>query len=364
MQAQPAVSIVMVVRDGEAHLREALESLRAQRLEEIEVLVVDDGSSDATPEILERQRARDPRLRLLPRGCSGPVAGLNEACHAARSEFVARLDADDTCNPARLVDQLQYMRARPQVVLVGGAIEMIDGHGRCLGRFGYPTADDEIRRALRERNCFAHSAAFFRRDAFLRAGGYREGYLPAEDYDLWLRMSELGPLANLNSVVVRYRLHSAQLSLRRIEDQALRSLAARISAQRRRRGETELETGDDAIAGALRATGVPEALLRESVLKHYLTWAETLALAGPERQSEAEELLSRAADVALAPFERRMARARDHWIRAKRAFADRHPAAGLGELTLSLAADPSLAARRLWQRLAERPPGDAAESAT
>jgi GT2 family glycosyltransferase len=358
------VSIVMVVRDGEAHLHEALESLRAQLLDDIEVLVVDDGSRDATPEILERQRARDSRLRLLPRGRSGPVAGLNEACHAARSEYVARLDADDVCSPSRLVDQLQYMASRPQVVLVGGAIEMIDSQGRRLGRFGYPTADDEIRRALRERNSFAHSATFFRREAFLRAGGYREGYSPAEDYDLWLRMSELGALANLNRVVVRYRLHSDQLSLRRLEDQALKSFAARISAQRRGRGEAELETGDVAIASALRATGLPETLLRECVLKHYLTWAETLALAGPERHAETEELLSRATDLALAPFERRMARARDHWIRAKRAFADHRPAAGLGELTLSLAADPRLAAKRLWRRLGIPPSPGAAEAAT
>ena len=132
------------------------------------------------------------------------------------------------------------MAKHPEVGLLGGAVQWIDSHGRFLTTaVDYPTEDHEIRLVLKERNPFWHPTVLIRREAFVGAGGYREPSSPSDDYDLWLRISESYQCANLNQVVLKYRIHPQQLSLRQRKQQILCILAAQASASLRAAGKPD-----------------------------------------------------------------------------------------------------------------------------
>jgi len=225
------------------YLEPALASVLSQTLAELELIVVDDGSSDRTPEILAAAAASDPRIRVLRGERRGVVAALNEGCGAASAPYLARLDADDIALPERLERQVALLDGRPDVGLVGGGYVVIDEAGRRRAQIRLPTTDEALRARLVNFNVFAHPATIFRREAFEQAGGYR--LQEAEDYDLWLRISERWQLASVPGSVLEYRHHPGQVSLLRGREQALATLAARAAAGRRRAGAADPSTVSD-----------------------------------------------------------------------------------------------------------------------
>src|SRR6476661_6105481 len=126
----PPVSVLMPVYNAGRYVAEAVESILGQTYADFEFLIVDDGSTDRSRAILERYAARDPRIRLVSRPNTGYAAALNELLGLARGELVARMDADDVALPERLLRQVNYLRAHPEVVCVGTAVHLIDGGGR------------------------------------------------------------------------------------------------------------------------------------------------------------------------------------------------------------------------------------------
>ncbi|MCW2778783.1 MAG: glycosyl transferase family 2 [Frankiales bacterium] len=264
----PRVSVVMPVRDGGRHLEPAVRSVLDQDLRELELVVVDDGSTDGTPGVLARLSAGDPRLRVLSRPPRGYVDALRDGVDAARADVVARLDADDLALPSRLRRQLEVLDADPGVVLVGAAVQEVDGQDRVLRTPGPgwspPTTDAELRAALRTGNPFTHSTVAFRRAAYVQVGGYRPALRPSEDSDLWLRLSEVGRLAALPEVLVRYRLHAGQVSVRDPHQMAVAAVAAAVAGEHRRDGRPDplADVGrvDD---GLLAALGVPASRVAE-----------------------------------------------------------------------------------------------------
>src|SRR4051794_19711102 len=207
----------MPVRDGQRFLEEALESILSQTLRELELIVVDDGSTDATPHILADIARRDGRVRVFVAEGAGVVAALNQGCALSTAPYVARLDADDIALPERLQQQVGLLDARPDVGLVGGTYFAIDEAGRRHATIEPPTDDATLRARLRRYNVFAHPATTFRRVAFEQAGRYR--LAEAEDYDLWLRISERWQLASVQLPVLQYRHHEEQTSLVRVREQ-------------------------------------------------------------------------------------------------------------------------------------------------
>jgi glycosyltransferase involved in cell wall biosynthesis len=290
---RPAVSVVMPVYNGDPYLRDAVESILAQSLTDLELVVVDDGSTDRTPEILEELAARDSRIALHRQANQGSVAALNAGIAAASGELIARLDADDVALPDRLEHQLGFLREHPEVAMVGGQVRIIDGSGRAVADARYPTGDAEIRGAFERSTPFVHSAVTMRRTALERAGGYRPEFNLAEDLDLWLRIAEVGAVANLDRLVVEYRIHENQVSAQKLEQQAICSLAARDAARRRAAG------GPDPYAAAgnidealLRAQGVTREQI-DGELVAAATWmAKTLDRAG--HRAAARELFATA----------------------------------------------------------------------
>lgn len=243
--AQPPLSVLMPVHNGGAYLEAALKSVLSQDFDDFEFLILDDGSTDAAPAILARAACADSRIRLISRPQRGLVASLNELAGLARGNYLARMDADDIALPGRLSAQFLFLESHPDVVCVGGATTMIDGAGRYLTTLYPPEDDARIQPAiLAGHTAIAHPAAMFRRDALFRVGAYDAAYYPAEDLDLWLRLGEIGRLANLGIPVLKYRLHDDSISARAVERQQEAKRRACEAAWRRRgiRGEFRAHT--------------------------------------------------------------------------------------------------------------------------
>lgn len=228
----------MAVYNAAPYLREAIGSIRAQSLRDWELICVDDGSTDESRRILEEFARGDSRLRVVSRKNTGPAGARNEALALARAPLVAIMDADDISLPGRLAAQAEFLRLRPDVVCVGSRILVIDQDGDPVNLYRLPLTHDEIddrHVKLGLGGGIMHSAAMMRTSTLRLAGGYRAQFEPAEDLDLWLRIAELGRLANLEEVVVQYRLNPNGLSHTRRSLQN-RQVEAAVLAARRRRG--------------------------------------------------------------------------------------------------------------------------------
>ena len=218
----PAVSVLIPVHDGAPWVRDAVASVLAQTEGDLELIVIDDGSTDATPGILER--VSDSRLRVERQERVGLTRSLNRALALARAPLVARLDAYDLALPERLERQRAFLAAHAEVGLLGTGAREVDEAGRTAREVRPPADDRAIRRALIRRNPFVHSSVMMRRSVLERVGGYDEALPVAQDYDLWMRMSRLTRLANLPELLVVRRLLPRRVSAVR-DDERLRTEA-------------------------------------------------------------------------------------------------------------------------------------------
>lgn len=234
----PQVSVILPVRDGERWLREAVVSVLTQTLAELELVVVDDGSGDATPAILAELGASDPRLVVLRQERDGLVAALNRGLAQARAPLIARLDADDIALPERLARQRDYMRDHPDVVLLGGWADIIDESGTPRGRQMRPDPAG-LRQTLTKKSPFIHPTVMFRAEAARRVGGYRAAFEAGEDYDFWLRLADIGEIAILPELLIRYREHGGSVTRTRELRQIYSARLAKLASAERRAGRPD-----------------------------------------------------------------------------------------------------------------------------
>jgi glycosyltransferase involved in cell wall biosynthesis len=236
-RGRPTVSVLMAAYNAEKHIRQAVDSILCQTLTDFEFVIVDDGSTDQTPFILRSYA--DPRIRLFSQPHSGLVASLNRCLSLAAGQYLARMDADDASCPSRLEAQHAFLESHPEIGLLGACCLQMDESGAPVKLYTYPTEDGEIRRTLRSDCPFCHSVVMFRPGCIGRVGGYRSRIGPAEDYDLWLRISEHFALANLPHTLHAYRLNSAGVSLSNRFDQVRATLLARSLAEERQCGSRD-----------------------------------------------------------------------------------------------------------------------------
>ena len=208
---RPRGSVLMMVHNAAPYLRRAIESVLQQDGADFELLIVDDASTDASPTIIDEFRG-DPRLRLIALPTHRGVRHARAmSLGKAEGEFIAVLDADDVALPDRLRAQTAYLDAHPETLAVGGQVQIIDEQGLVQSTVPVPTDPLAIRWGLLFGNCLPHSAAMFRREAALAAGGYDEQVLSGEDFDLWVRLASRGPLAQIPRPLAQWRRHSASL---------------------------------------------------------------------------------------------------------------------------------------------------------
>jgi len=276
------VSVVMAVCDMDRFLAESIESILAQTWRDFEFVIVDFGSNDRSKSIVARYAAKDPRIRLSEIArCNLPQA-RNAACSLAQGKYLAIMDADDVSLPDRLARQLEFMERHPGVGVVGGATAWIDAAGRLLWTDFPPLGDHEIKQELAVAGCpLVHSTALIRKSAFVRTGGYRVAFALAHDFDLWLRLTEHFPCANLEQVVSKYRVHSHQISSLQRKEQTLCKLAAQASAEFRRKGRPDPAEGVKQITSQLLcAWGVTETRQQQDFVSDCQRWIRILSAAG------------------------------------------------------------------------------------
>ncbi len=218
----------MSVYNGERWLGEAVESVLGQTLADLELIVVDDGSTDGTAAILAG--CRDPRLRVSRERRAGLTASLNRGLRLATAPLLARLDADDVALPERLARQAAFLDSHPEVGLLGTGCHEVSPSGEIIATYRPPEGDAEIRRALIRRNPFVHSSVMMRRLTLEAAGLYDESLPVAQDYELWLRMSRLTRMANLGEPLVRRRLRPDRVSIARDTERLRAEITVKLRA--------------------------------------------------------------------------------------------------------------------------------------
>lgn len=241
----PAIDVVIPVFNGARTVESAVCSIQAQTLADMRIIVVDDGSTDDTAQLVGRMAQADRRIVLLRRPNGGIVDALNAGLDACTASLIARHDADDLAAPDRFERQAAFLRANPGVSAVSGAVRHIDENGRVLGsvlRLVSPDLADLSLFPQRE-PYLMHPFLMMRRDAAVAAGGYRHVF-HAEDTDLYWRLQETGGLANMPDVLGDYRIHAGSvtgLSPLNGRISAVNSQRAGLSAMRRRTGRPDLE---------------------------------------------------------------------------------------------------------------------------
>lgn len=238
----PRVSVLMGVYNGGAHLGEAVESILGQTFPDLELIVVDDGSTDETRAVLAAYP--DERMRVLHQDHAGLTRALNHALGKARGEYVARQDADDVSHPTRIERQVRFLDAHPEIALVGTWVQLIDGDGDELATLHFETEPARIAALLPRENHFTHGTLMARRTILQAIGGYREAFRYAQDYDLTLRLIERYALGNLPEELYRLRQGADKISYRRGGLQvAYATLARRLWAERERGGVDGVDAG-------------------------------------------------------------------------------------------------------------------------
>jgi len=220
----------MAVRDGVPWVKDAVASVLAQTLSDLELIVVDDGSVDATPALLAD--VDDRRLLVERQSRAGLTCALNVALARASAPLVARLDADDIALPERLQRQVAFLDAHPEVGVVGSAAREIGDDGLEVRVVRPPEDHVALRRALIRRNPMVHSTVTMRRGAVEAVGGYDARFAVAQDYDLWMRLLAVTRLANLPQTLVVRRLLPGRVSVARDTDRLRAEARARWRAVR------------------------------------------------------------------------------------------------------------------------------------
>lgn len=212
----PTTTVLTPVRNGQRYIAEAIASIGSQTSSDWEHVIVDDGSSDDTPRIVETAMRSDPRIRLVRRTHGGDVyAACNEGLQHSRGRFIVYLDSDDVAEPDRIERQVAYLDARPGLRACAGRVVYLPKssrlHRRRLSRWLPAPTPKAMRWHLCVRRNLVHSSACVERAAFMDLGGYREGSLH-QDFRMWCELSRRHWLGFVPAVVVNKRLHADQLT--------------------------------------------------------------------------------------------------------------------------------------------------------
>lgn len=246
---RPLVDVLVPAFNAERTIEEAIASVQRQTIADLRIIVVNDGSTDRTSDLVHALGARDPRIAIVDQVNGGIVAARNRTIELSTAPYLAMHDADDRSFPDRLARQLAYLQANPDCVAVSGNAWYMDGDGRRLGGrsgfggdvrpdpYAFPSAEPYLPQPF----------VMIRRDAVVAVGGYRE-LTNAEDTDLYWRLLSVGRLHNLADVLGEYRMHGVSASAAAAKSGRLSAVNSQLSAlshRRREEGRPDLEFSPD-----------------------------------------------------------------------------------------------------------------------
>lgn len=206
------VSVVMSVYNGGKYLKEAIESVLSQTMPDFEFIIINDGSTDKSLDIIKEFEKKDKRIKVISHENLGLIYSLNEGIKLAQGEYIARMDADDISLPNRFAQQINYFKNNPKDVLLGSYATKIDELNNKIGDFNYlPLTWEKIKKYSLLHNPFIHPSIMFKRELINEVGCYRN-FKYAEDYELWTRIIYKYPCANIKEPLLQYRVHSEQIT--------------------------------------------------------------------------------------------------------------------------------------------------------
>lgn len=224
----PKVSVLMPVFNSSRYIKESVESVLSQSFNDFEFVIVDDGSTDETPAILEEYALQDNRIRIIRNEKNmGIVYALNRGLKVCHGDYIVRMDADDVATQDRLKKQVAAMEADSRICVLGGALTYIDAEGNDLGVVRYCRFND----TRLSGTPLLHPTVIIRRAVLLdNRLNYSEKYKFAEDYFLWLQLSKVGKVSAINDVVLKYRINSNATKIKRLKATLLATLKVKKDA--------------------------------------------------------------------------------------------------------------------------------------
>ena len=216
----PLISVIIPAFNAELYIKEALESVCSQTYVNLEIIIIDDGSSDRTREIIEK--FQDARIRLISRENRGLIATLNEGIEISRGDYIARMDADDICLSTRLETQVEYLRKHNNIGLLFTGIECIDENGRKL-REKVSTKSRKLEPVELLFGCpVCHPTVMFDMTKLKKSDiQYDKAYCLAEDFELWTRLVSITEIGIINKVLFKYRIHPNSITSKNNEKQRI-----------------------------------------------------------------------------------------------------------------------------------------------
>lgn len=202
---KPLVSVILATYNRSEYLGRAIESVLDQSYNNFELIIIDDGSTDRTSEVIYEYQ--DSRIKIIKNKENlGFVKSLNKAINYAQGEYIARIDDDDYwCDSRKLEKQTEFLENNPEYVLVGSGMIKIDKEGKEIKRYLFPEKDQELRKKMLLTDYFVHPGVVFRKKGWQAVGGYNEQFYFSQDWDLWARLGKIGKMYNFPEYFVSVR---------------------------------------------------------------------------------------------------------------------------------------------------------------
>lgn len=230
--ALPLVSVVIPVYNGERYIQESVESITRQTYEHLEILVIDDRSTDSTPEILKLLASRDSRIRVIAKHQNkGVGAARTTGIKLSLGKYICWQDADDISLPNRVAAQVAYLEAHPEVGVVGGSIEFFDATGP-RGVRTYDTDDKQARSTIFRFSPVGNPVSMYRKSVFSEVGFYDDRLRVSEDLDMLFRVGERFQFGNVDEVLLRYRQVPTSLTRKKMWRMEIQSIRLRCKYAR------------------------------------------------------------------------------------------------------------------------------------
>lgn len=211
------VSVIIATYNRAEYIEEAIRSVLFQSYKDIEIIVVDDGSTDNTKKLLDFY-IRMKGVRYIYQKNAGSVQARDNGIRNAKGKYIAILDSDDVwCDQYKLQKQVEFLEEHPDYVLVGGSLRKINEDGKEIAQYTHPEKDEDIRETMFFNNMFAHSAVVYRKDAWEAVGGYCN----AEDWNLWFKLGKIGKMYNFLDYFIYYLEGSQNTSRKNIRKNLL-----------------------------------------------------------------------------------------------------------------------------------------------